>query len=208
MKENGAGRMPIVILSALIGALMLLAACGSGDDDEDGDGGGDATLTEAAGDDGGEDETPPVDGGGEPTNAGGGNDDGDSGDWPNICALLTEDEIAEATGVTFGFGDNQDFSPFYGCGWVNEEFDSVTVSVTSRDEGGGEALFDIDLGAEKEDVDGLGDRAQWVKGALPLLEVLDGDWYVSIEVSVSDFDEAQKKEASIQLAEAVLGRLP
>lgn len=213
MIANLSGRMPIVILSALIGALMLLAACGGGDDDDDaaGDGGGgEATVTEAAGDDAGEGEAPPVDVGGEPTDAGGDDDDGggsEGDDGPDVCALLTEEEIQDATGAAFPAGTNSDFPPFYSCAWMNDNLDSVDVSLISRDEGA-DALFDLNPGVDTEDVDGLGDRAHWLKGALPMLEVLDGDWYVSIDINISDFDEEQQKQASIQLAEAVLDRLP
>jgi hypothetical protein len=185
---------------------LLAAACGGGDDDDD-DGGGQtsapaATQSQSNGDqtDGATDE---------PTETADGGDDDDGGDGLgfDVCGLLTEDEAEAVLGKPVT-SEPQDFDPFFECSYQTEEFDSISVSLTERDLG--EPLYNLDLDEENdpEDVDDVGDEAHYLTGLLPMLEVLEGDWYFSVSVTATDLEDEATKEASIEVGKKVADRLP
>lgn len=195
----------LLAIAAAFTALLLVTACG-GDDDDDvtGDDGPSASQSEDAGDNGGDDTDAPADSG-DPGDGDGGNSGGDDGDAIDVCALLTDDEIAEATGIA-ATAEDTSFAPFYNCIWSDEELNTVNLSVSDNSDGTGETLFEIN-NDNAEVIDDLGDRAQFLGGILPLLEVITDDYYLSISVSQFGEDEAIVRDQAIELARLALDRL-
>jgi hypothetical protein len=214
-----------LILIALLAAFALaFAACGGDDDDS---GGSDATrtaTTQATDDSGGgdddDDDASPTETDDSGDDGGGDDDDGGIGEATSeedlgfaVCSLLTEEEVGAAINDdTVEPGEENSFAPFYDCSWFTETFNSVSLSVAERDIG--ESLYNLDLDEETdpEDVD-IGDEAHFLSGILPLLEVLDGDWYFSISVNGQgpdgeDLSDDEVRASSIELAEQVIDRLP
>ncbi len=202
----------LAIACALV-SLLALSACGGDDDDTGGDGGSTATATDDSGDgdDGGDDTATETEDAGEPTDDGG--DDGDdvggiltgSDANPAACELLTTDEIIEETGFEVGDGEPQEYAEgFYGCSWGSENFDSVDITMLSE---GGEGLYEFN-NDNAEEIDGLGDQAQYSSEFLAILEVLDGDYYLSVAVNSSTAEAGAIREAVLNLARIALDRLP
>jgi hypothetical protein len=200
--------------------LLLLAACGGDDDDDAGDDApNDATATEStddagdgdeatdAPDDRGDDDDSGNDEGGDDDN-GGDDDDGGSAD-ALACELLTPGELATVVDETWGEGDDTGTTPEASkCTWENE-LGTSAIYLEGQTEGG-EAWWDIihdpnDNFDEGESVDGLGDKALWQDG-LSVLDVLDGDKYISIQVVVFS-QEIDDLAAATELAEMVLARI-
>lgn len=179
----------LAVAAVVLSALMLLSACGGGDDDDD-RGDSEPTATEEQdGDSGGDDEPAP--------------DEGD-GDF-DVCALMTEEEVADIIGFDTTSSSSNDFDPFFGCKY---DFDSgnVSISVYRDDREVVEAFYE--LTADAEQVDGVGDRAQYTE-LFDQLEVLDGNY--DITVSVFSFDgesEVDTLELDKELAQLLLDRLP
>lgn len=179
------------LLAALLAGLLLVSACGGDDDDA---GGGATTQTQAA--DGGAGETSTADAD---------NGDEDDGEELNVCDLLSNEEVSAALGSEVSEPVRQDFPPFFSCYWTAEEFDSLSVSVFSGSESEAEAYYELTAGAQ--DVEGLGDRAQF--SDFGTLEILAGRYDVSITLFDIDLeDDAQTIEAARPIAELVLDRLP
>lgn len=194
----------VILLTMVALAALVLAACGGGDDDDD-DGGDDTgpTATEAddSGDDGGDDDSGDDDDGGDDDS--GDDDDGGSDGDVDVCSLLSDDEVSAVLGSA-PEGEAANFDPFFDCSWITEDFNSINLSVAVGP--GGESLFEFN-NDDAEEIDGLGDRAQYLSGILGVLEVLEGDYYISVSVTGSDLDEDERRDASIELADHALGRL-
>jgi hypothetical protein len=205
------GKRVWVLLVVIALAALLLAACG-GDDDDDGGGNG-PTATEAVdgGDDddgGGDDdgdggeETSPPDGGGDDDDDGGGG--GGNGDVPDVCALLTTDEVSDALGVPVGEGEQSNTDPFFICNWLETEaFDSVSLQVLTGDDDSRE--FYYELTEDAEELDGLGDRAHYDE--IIGVEVITDNYLLAVSISSSDLSDDEVRERSIDLAEKALERL-
>jgi len=177
-----------VFLTVVALAALVLAACGGDDDyDSGGDTGPTATEVDDAG--GGDDS---------------GDDSGGNGDVVDACALLTEEEVGAVLGTSVPVGEPQNFDPFFGCSWITETFDSADISVTVGD--AGESLYEFN-NDDAEEIDGLGDRAQYLTGLLGLLEVLKGDYYLSVSVNSFEMEDDDIRDASIELAEHAVARL-
>jgi hypothetical protein len=211
-------RLAFFWLALLAAAMLAFAACGGGDDDDDDNGGNGEPTAEATEDsDSGDDEGDDDGDGGEddeetdePTedagdDDGGDDDDGGSDATTAACELLTADEVEDVLGASVGEPEPVEYDEtFYGCSWSTEGFDSVDISVLEGE--GGESLFDFQ-NDEAEEVDGLGDRAQWYGDIIGILEVLEDDYYVSVSIFSAEDDEEVLKEQSIGLAEKILDRL-
>lgn len=194
-------RKLLISLAGALSALLLVAACGGGDDDDDDSSGSGATATATA--------TASESGGGESTDEPTetpGNGGGSSGLGFDVCDLLTPQEIEDVTGIAAKDGVDQTLATFYACSWEGDGFDAVDVTVLSRDDGG-EDLYEFN-NDDAEMIDGLGDRAQYLGGILPSLEVLTGDYYISVSVNALELEDDQAKEDSIELARAAIDRLP
>ena len=187
-------------------AMLAFAACG-GDDDDSGDGGDSQEPTASApadGDDGSAN-------GEEPTDAPGDDEgnDGNGGQVEHACDLLTPEEVAAAVGVEVGEGRDY-LATAQGatnCEWQSPE--EVTVYMEVLPSGGRDYfdaihIADSDPAFEEEPVDGLGDEA--IYSDLGVLDVVDGDGFVSVQIVVffSDLDEMTAAEA---LAEVILQKL-
>lgn len=202
-------------LMALLGALMLFAACGGGDDDDSSsdDGDSEPTATEAAsdgdGDDGDDgdaesDATPTEDAGDDEGDDEG--DDGGSGGADEACALLTDVEVEFILGGAVTDPEPSDFDPFFSCLWQTEDFSlfrTLSVGVYRDNEDAVEAYYELTTDAEE--VVGLGDRAQWSSDFIMQVEVLEGN--CDLTISISGLDEEEARNGAIGLAERALGRL-
>jgi hypothetical protein len=174
-------------------AALFLAACGGDDDD---DGGGGATATEAA--DGGDDD----DGGDAATPT---PDNRPTPEVPDVCALLTTDEVSEALGAAVGEGEQTNTNPFFICNWLETDgFASVTLEVLTGSSDSREFYFTLTTDAEE--LEGLGNAAHY-DAALVGVEVLTEDYLLGLSISSSDLGDDERRESSIELAETALGRL-
>ena len=208
----------VAIVIAML-AVLTLSACGGDDDDAD-NGTNDPTATQDSGDDGDDDGD---DNGADATEDAAGDDDGDDGEGEDptddfgfdedpselaevACTLLTPDEIGAEAGITVGDGEPSSIEGFADCRWQSaESFQTVSVSLIAE---GGEGLYEFN-NDDYEEIDGIGDRAQYSGGdILPLLEVMKDDIYFSITVNGTDLDEEATREAMIDLAHIAVNRLP
>jgi hypothetical protein len=187
------------VFSLTLALAIGFAACGGDDDDT---AGRDTTRTAnpgaTAGGNGDDDDRPT-----ESADAGG--DDSSANLGFGVCSLLTESEVSDALAADASEGEEFAYDPFFDCRWQTDNFDSVTVTVAERDVG--ESLYNFS-NDEAEEVDGVGDEAQYYSQLLSSLEVLEGDHYFSVSVSASELDDGQLKAVSIDLARKILGRLP
>jgi hypothetical protein len=208
--SSRSSRWLVLIISLALAAVLALSACGGGDDDDDaGNANVTVTATDDTGDDGGDEAEPTdTDDEAEPTDEPDGDDESDEGDDAvgDACALLTEDEAEQVLGAPVAAVEPFDQDPFAGCSWYTDSFDSVDVELGRRDPEG-ESLYEF-LSEDAEEVDGLGDRAHYVSGALTLLEVLDGDYYISVSVDSIELSDVLEQEGAISLAGKALERLP
>lgn len=187
-----------LILALTLALAAGFAACG-GDDDDSGGGGATRTATpDVTADGNGDDRSTQTD-------DASGDDDSSGSLGFGVCSLLTEDEVSDALGADVSAGETLDYAPFFDCRWETDSFDSVTVTVAERDVG--ESLYNFS-NDEAEEVDGVGDEAQYYSDLLSSLEVLEGDYYFSVSVSASELDGEQLKAVSVDLARKIIGRLP
>lgn len=188
---------------------LLFAAC-DGDDDDSGAGTAQPTAaqqTDVANGDGGDEE--PTDGANseEPTDA---PDDDGSADAGHACDVLTPAEVSAAVGVEVGEG--RDYlataADATNCEWQSAD-QTVTVYAEVLREGG-QAWFDAvhvaddDPAFEEQPVEGIGDEA--IYSDLGVLDVVDGDTFVSVQIVVF-FSELEELSAAKGLAEAMLEKL-
>ena len=182
-------RAAVVLLIAAFGVL-LAAACGGGEDGDEAPPGGEATATE-------EPEEPEADSGDETTGG------------VELCSLVTKEE-AEAV-----LGEPVD-EPETGaatCVYIASAIDSLGSVAVGHFEYPGEELaassFDSskETGGEIEPVSGIGDDAYWQAG-IDGLSVLVGKHYLLISVTLKSQDDAAALEASKELAQQVIDRLP
>jgi hypothetical protein len=174
---------PPIIVAALLAYLCLVAACGAENDN------GAPTVTSSPA-------APPA-GTGEPADGG--------GDVVLACSLLTPEEVEQALGEPVGepiadrFGEG-----FSSCTYETESLDVVRVRVfTAEDRDAVREYFEF--GSEElEPVEGLGDAATW-SDAFRELEVLRGNYDVSIEISYEGGGIREKAETLMRIA---LERLP
>ncbi|MEX0683295.1 MAG: hypothetical protein WD904_08195 [Dehalococcoidia bacterium] len=195
------GKRLVLVLGLLAVAALLLAACGGGDDDDDAGDDGGATATETgATDDSGDD-------GGDASGDGSGDDGGDdSGSDFDACTLLTQDEVERVIGPA-DEGLNQNFDPIFSCLWSADaggmDYLSVGVFAGSDQELG--AFFE--LTEDGEEIQGLGEGAQFSE-SFGTLEVLVDGYYVTVNVSMFEREPDEVRDITTGLAERVLGRLP
>lgn len=197
------GKRLVLVLGLLAVAALLLAACGGGDDDDNAGDDGGATATEAdatddAGDDGGDD------GGDGSTDDGADNASGSDFD---VCTLLTRDEVERVIGPA-DEGLNQNFDPIFSCLWSADAggVDYVSVGVFAGSDEEVEAFFELTQDAEE--VQGIGDRAQFSDTiGIGTLEVLVDGYDVSVSVAMLERDRDEARDITTGLAERVLGRL-
>ncbi len=182
-------RLPLAIV---VITLLALVACG----------GGGATGG------GGVDTGTDTDGG---TNAGGEADTGGGGGTVDLCAVLTLDEVSEATGADVT--DTLDGSSGNVSSCNYNASDDAVAGHTYVTAGGGidpGQMIDANLGGEfAEEISGLGDRAVLVgDDSFPILMVLKNNGLYSISVLADGLDAEGKRQASIDLARIALDRLP
>ena len=172
--------MPTARLASALAALLIigLAAC-----------------TPAAAPDADETATPtPADGGG-------------GGDDIDLCATLTVEEVAAATGADVTVADGMTTGEGqFSCNYNDAEGLAVAGhTYTTTDSAVDPATMYESFSAEGEEISGLGDRAAWTD--LGLWVLVDGNLY-AINVLSADLDDDAQRQASIDLATIAIGRLP
>ena len=124
------------------------------------------------------------------------------------CALVTKEEVETAIGVSVTEPALEVIDQFASCYFNDPEtpiFHTVSVNVlTLEDEDQAMDIFEV--GRENfETVTGIGEDAYWAEAPFSSLEILQGKYNVSIDVSPDGWDAlAVAKE----LAAKALGRLP
>ncbi len=124
---------------------------------------------------------------------------------PDVCSLLTQAEIQEITGIDNAPVQNRDRPSFpsYECYWGGAYDDSVDV-VLIRQTAGKTPQRD----AQAEEVDGLGEYAQYSADFPPILGVYDGAWLISVSPITPELTKSGNgRDASIELARLILNRL-
>jgi hypothetical protein len=199
-------RWPLILLAALLAASLLIAACGGDDDDASSDDADtEPTATRMA-----ENET--SDATAEPSATEAVDNTGDSGSESAVvdaCSLLTSREVQSVLGVPVEPA-NQDVPPIYSCRWEAEDATALTfasVSVYSAASAGeAAAYYDSTSSSEgNEPVEGLGDRAYWANPPFNFLEILDGNYDLSVTVTYPGDDSRLLAE---KLAREALRNLP
>ena len=199
------GTIAAAVLLLMIAALAL-GACGDDDDDDDDDAGG-ATSTQSSGQS-------------TATATSDGDDDGDDDSGGNTgggdldpCALLTDDEVADAVGGSVGDGEafvlgSQQVAPgvevtIAGCYYVSDSTGGDLTIIVWNAEG---AETDQILGfvcQDKEEFDGVGDGGCWYDDAHTELQVVEGSSFIDITGAI----EGNPEEVLPELAEKVFSRL-
>lgn len=130
-------------------------------------------------------------------------------DLPDTCALLTQQEVAGATGLPFGPGEhNEQFSSADAdvCDWISDDpFATAQVLVTAGGDSFEDQRTSVEeaFGEETVDVD-LADAAyRMADGSLVAMRV--GDLFV--QVSYLTGEAGDVSDATLELARAVLDRL-
>lgn len=177
-------RLPVAI-SAI--ALLLLVACGGASTP--------ATDGGAAAD--GDAETDNTN-----TNTGGGSID--------LCAVLSLDEVSDATGVEVTDTLDGSSGEVSSCNYNTS--DSMPVAGHTYLRGGGaiDPRQMIDAQVEgAEEISGIGERAVLVgDDNFPILMVLKNNGLYSLSVLADNLDAEGKREATIELARKAVDRLP
>jgi hypothetical protein len=190
-----------------IGSLLLvalsLAACGGG-----------GTTTEqpqasnASGDDGTGPSSAPVSAAATATDGDGGESAGGTGG--DLCSVLSNDEVAEITGVEVTTATAADLQGVLSCNYNGP--DGVAVAgITLATSAAGVSVGDLfeANAAEAEPVSGIGDRAVIAGDEdFPILMVLVGDRLYSLSVIADELDGAAKRSATEELARQSVDRLP
>jgi len=162
-----------------------------GDDDDSGD--------DDSGDDTGDDDDAADDDSGDDAAAGAGGDDTD------VCALASEDEIQDILGEPVTADDDGSGRPFYQCTWQAESFTTAYVTVYVDDQDTLEEYFGFTENAEE--IDGLGDRAQW-SPTLGVLEILVEDYDLTVQlVDLTGNEDDVVLANATAIAELILERL-
>lgn len=126
-------------------------------------------------------------------------------DNPDVCSLLTVAEIEEITGIDDPPVQNRDRPSFpsYECYWGGAYDDSVDV-VLIRLTAGETPQRDADA----EEIDGLGEYAQYNADWPPILEVYDGSWFIAVSPITPQLALSRNgRDASVELARLILRRL-
>jgi hypothetical protein len=185
-------RLPLALA---VFTLLALVACGGGA----ATGGGGADTDTGTDTDAG-------------TDAGGDTDTGGGGNGVDLCAVLTLDEVSDATGADVTDTLDGSSGNVSSCNY-NTSDDGAVAGHTYLTAGGGidpGQMIDANLGGEfAEEIDGLGDRAVLVGDeSFPILMVLKNNGLYSISVLADNLDAEGKRQASIDLARIALDRLP
>jgi hypothetical protein len=215
------GMLAAFVLFLAVAALALIAC--SGDDDDDDDGGGSATSTQQSGgggstatatsDDGGDDDGDDDDGGGGDNSGDDDGDNGSSGGDLDPCALLTDDEVADAVGGDVADGESfvmgsQQVAPgvevtIAGCYYVSESTGGdLTIIVWNAEGAETDQIIDF-VCQDKEEFDGVGDGGCWYDDAHSELQVAEGSSFIDISGAI----DGNPEEVLPELAEKVFSRL-
>lgn len=124
------------------------------------------------------------------------------------CDLLTADDVSSATGLTAAAGVD---TPPISCTFDVGDDTGVTVFVTVEDQqlriGGAASLFAAYSDGGAEDIPGLGDAAVFSQAFRSLAVDAGGGRYIAVGVSGGYSELAEPRDALVELAAAVLGRL-
>lgn len=125
-------------------------------------------------------------------------------DNPDVCSLLTVAEIEEITGIDDAPIQNRDRPSFpsYECYWggVIDSVDVVLIRLT--------AGRTPDRNPDAEEIEDLGEYAQYYAEPIPGLEVWDGAWYINVSPITLELARSQnERDASVELARLILERL-
>ena len=174
-----------------VGLVLLISACGGGDEPgNESEGQPASTPSQTQGAAGSDAPTPPTTG----------NEGSSAAGDVEACSLLTPEEIGEAYGTEIGPGEsqrptNQDASA---CMWPGLYLEVLT-------EGGPDWYETVNFGQNRQPVEGLGDEASMSSPGV--LDVVEGDSYISLQVISGPFLQIDRAAAAETLAEIVLSRL-
>lgn len=186
------GRRVLALGLIAVVPLLVLAACG----------GEDAPSAEA----------PTSVGGAESAEAApdAGGDTGDGGDI-DLCAVLTLDDVSEATGVEVTGSTSAFNSGIYSCNYNTADGPVAGNTLATPEAGIDPAqMFDANNSADgAEEVPDMGDGAVMTgDDNFPILMVLVGDNLYSVSVLAGNLDSEGKRQATIDLARLSVDRLP
>lgn len=204
MSRAPARRAAVLAGSLLAGVVLPVAGCGSSDELDLGD------LSDRT--------VPGADQGAEQGADQGGDAGGDratrlrreGGEFVDTCAVLTEDEVAAATGLTV-IGSEEE--PGFGCAWFVENVDPAIIAddaITFRPYPASQFAAQrsaIDQGLDGEEIIGLGDEAYYIG-----TETLGGVWVLLGDISFEignqfAFSGVEGRPYQQALAEAIVDAL-
>lgn len=191
------------LVAGLLAALLLSAACGGGDDDDSSGDDTSPTVTREGGSSDDATQEPTEDSGDasqtdEPT------EEPSEGSGGNACDLLSSSDIEQAFGESYDDGAENDYEPFLTCTWTSETFNNVTVTLYHDDASSVE--FYYELTQDAQEIDGIGERAQWSDtGSFEFL--VDDETDVTLSIFNTDLDDAAQLAAAKELAQKILDEL-
>lgn len=174
------------LVTTLFVLLLVLAACGG------------STATGGADTNGGGEEPAGADGGGD-------------GSGVDVCAVLSLEEVSNATGVEVTDATGFDSNEVSSCNWSDASGAPVFGTTYTR---GNEAInpeqmLDANAGGAGEEIPDVGDRAVLAgDDDFPILLVLKGGALYSLSVITDELDAQGKRDATIELARLSADRLP
>ncbi len=181
----------LAVLALTLTAVLGLSACGGDDSSTAGSGTGDSSTADAPGGD--QAATPAVD----------------------LCALLTQDQVAAAMGKPVGPGQLEVVAGSDVCSWSADSSQGVDgtnlIAMTQTIFDGtlkGAAEIEA-MGVTIEPVEGLGEAAYFqIDGETePMLAFAQDGNYLFLTVNNENFNQQQAKDAELQLARQAVANL-
>lgn len=142
----------------------------------------------------------------------GGSDEADGdGEGIDLCAVLSTEEVGEATGVEVTEATSAEAVDVSSCNYNSA--DGLPVAGTTYTRGNEaidpEQMLEANAGGGGEEISDLGDRAVLVGDEnFPIVMVLKGGALYSLSVISDELDAEAKRQASIDLARLSVDRLP
>jgi len=192
-------RLLLLIATGLVG-LLLFGACGGGDDDDDDDGGAQTATQPQDGADSGDDGEAAT-----PTEDSEQDEEEDGAEPPeDVCGLLTTQEVSAALDAEVDEGVATDDGTSFTCDWEDElGLHAMYIDILADSDEANLEYFEAT--GEAEEIDGLGDRAQYTD--LIGLEVLTDHYVVNLRMFAFDLEDDVARERTLALGELVIDRL-
>lgn len=126
----------------------------------------------------------------------------------DACALITSSEAMGVLGGPTDDGIGVNSPPLYSCGYSNEDYDTLNLTVTefaTTEDAAASFQATYDYGGYRM-VSGVGDQAYEAAPTFDL-NVLFGKYEISIDITDS-YDADLQLQYAIELAQLVISRLP